>query len=119
MESEVSIIDCGRGPQLSTSRITVQDLFPYFQLGYTHEQIIRHVMPSLSFAEIEAARRYVEEHHEEVLDEDRLIRERNATRKNPPEIQAILRRGREQRLAWLERRNNHHAESPNGEGHSG
>lgn len=35
MDTEVVIVDRGRGPQLSTSRITVQDLFPYFQLGYS------------------------------------------------------------------------------------
>lgn len=118
MDSEISIVDRGRGPQLSTSRITIQDLFPYFQMGYSDGQIIREVMPSLSVAEIEAARLYVEEHSEEVLEEDRLIRERNAGRKNSPEIQEILRQGREQRLAWLERRQNHHAESVHGEGRS-
>lgn len=105
MDQEISILDRGRGPQLSTSRITVQDLLPYFQLGYPHERIIREVMPSLSVAEIEAAQRYVEEHREEVLEEDRRIRERNATRKNSPEVQEILRQGREQRLAWLAARN--------------
>ena len=117
MEREIAIVDRGRGPQLSTSRITVQDLLPYFQLGYTHEQIIRDVMPTLSVAEIEAAERYVEQHREEVLEEDRRIRERNATRKNSPEVQEILRQGREQRLAWLERHRNR--ELGNGEGRSG
>lgn len=101
MGAEITIIDRGRGPQLSTSRITVQDLFPYFQLGYSDEQIIREVMPSLSKAEIGVARRYVQDHQQEVLEEDRLIREWNATRKNPPEVQEALRQGREQRLAWL------------------
>jgi hypothetical protein len=56
MEHEITIVDRGRGPQLSTSRITVQDLLPYFQLGYPHEQIIREAMPSLSVAEIEIAK---------------------------------------------------------------
>jgi uncharacterized protein (DUF433 family) len=119
MEGEISIVDRGRGPQLSTSRITIQDVLPYFQLGYSHEQIIREVMPSLSEAELEAARRYVEEHRQEVLEQDRLIRERNATRKNSPDIEEILCQGREQRLAWLEHRRNRHAESPNGEGRPG
>lgn len=99
MDAEITIVDHGRGPQLSTSRITVQDLFPYLQLGYSDEQIIREVMPSLSKAEIEVVRRYVEEHQEEVREEDRLIREWNATRKNPPEVQEILRQAREKRLS--------------------
>ncbi|HET6880470.1 MAG TPA: hypothetical protein VFI31_09965 [Pirellulales bacterium] len=79
MDREISIVDRGRGPQLSTSRITIQDLFPYFESGYTPEQIIREAMPSLSVPEIEIARRYVEEHREDVVAEDRLIREWNAT----------------------------------------
>lgn len=101
MERDITIVDCGRGPQLSTSRITVQDLLPYFQLGYSHERIIREIMPSLSIAEIEAVERYVEENRQEVLEEDRRIREWNATRKNSSEVQEILRQGREARLAWL------------------
>lgn len=116
MDTEVVIVDRGRGPQLSTSRITVQDLFPYFQLGYSDEQIIRDVMPSLSAAEIGVVRRYVQEHHDEVLEEDRLIREWNATRKNPPEIQETLRHGRSQRLAWLESRKNRRPQDAASEG---
>lgn len=119
MDREISIIDRGRGPQLSTSRITIQDLFPYFELGYTPEQIIREAMPSLSVGEIEVARRYVAEHREEVVEDDRLIREWNATRKNPPEVEEILRQGKAQRLAWLEHRRNGRVEAPNGEGRSG
>lgn len=118
MEREISIVDRGRGPQLTTSRITIQDLFSYFEMGYTPEQIIREAMPSLSTAEIEVARRYVDEHREDVLEEDRRIRERNASRKNSPQVQEILRQGREQRLAWLERHRNQHVEAPNGDGRS-
>lgn len=88
-------------------------------MGYSHEQIIREAMPSLTVAEIDVAKRYVDEHREEVLEEDRLIREYNATRKHPPEVQEILRQGREQRLAWLEHRGNGVREAPNGDGRSG
>ncbi len=31
MTKTIAIIDRGRGPQLSTSRVTVQDLVPYIQ----------------------------------------------------------------------------------------
>lgn len=119
MERQIAIIDRGRGPQLSTSRITVQDLFPYLELGYTPERIIEEAMPSLTLAEIEAVRQYVDEHQEEVREQDRLIRQRNATRKNPPSVEAVLRQGREHRLAWLERRGDRNAEAANGDGHSG
>lgn len=119
MEPEITIVDRGRGPQLSTSRITVQDLLPYFQLGYAPERIIREIMPSLSIAEVEAVERYVEEHRQEVLEEDRRIREWNASRENLPEVQEILRQGREERLAWLAARQKNHSESPNGDGRPG
>lgn len=117
MQGEITIINRGRGPQLSTSRITVQDIVPYFQLHYSYDQI-REIMPSLSEAEIQVVERYFNEHREEVLDMDRRIRMRNATRKNPPEVEEILRRAREERLAWLEshRRN---SEASNGEGRPG
>lgn len=119
MEQEITIVDRGRGPQLSTSRITVQDLLRYFQLGYPPEQIIREAMPSLSVAEIDVAKRYVDEHREEVLEVDRRIRERNATRKNSPEAEEILRQGRLKVLARLEAIHNRPAEIAHGEGHSG
>ncbi len=35
MKKTIEIVDRGRGPQLSTSRITVQDLVPYFQRKLT------------------------------------------------------------------------------------
>lgn len=31
MNTDIQIVDRGRGLQLSTSRVTVQDLVPYFQ----------------------------------------------------------------------------------------
>ncbi|HJT30425.1 MAG TPA: DUF433 domain-containing protein [Pirellulales bacterium] len=119
MEREITIVDRGRGPQLCTSRITVQDLLPYFQLGYTDEQIIQEVMPSLSVAEIGAARRYVEDHREEVLEEDQRIRQRNAALRNPPEVEAVLQRAQKKLEERLDFFRNHRAEGPNGDGRSG
>jgi uncharacterized protein (DUF433 family) len=118
MQPETTIINRGRGPQLSTSRITVQDIVPYFQLDYSYDQI-REIMPSLSVAEIQVVERYFNEHREEVLEVDRRIRARNATRKNPPEVEEILRRGREQlrtRLAAIQERkaNGQHVEGRTG-----
>jgi len=101
MNQTIEIVDRGRGPQLSTSRITVQDLVPYFQKKYPYEYILE-AMPSLSVAEIQVVERYVQEHYEEVMEEDRQIRERNANRKNPPEIEEIRRRGHAKMLALKE-----------------
>jgi len=118
MQREITIINRGRGPQLSTSRITVQDIVPYFQLNYSYDQI-REIMPSLSVPELEAVERYFNEHREEVLEVDRRIRARNATCRNPPEVEEILRRGREQihaRLAAIQEQKakGQHVEGPTG-----
>lgn len=118
MSAEISIVDRGRGPQLSTSRITVQDLVPYFQLNYSYEDILD-IKPTLSVAEIQVVERYVDEHREEVMEEDRQIRERNATRRNPPHVEELLRRAREKRPAIQERLRQLLAKETNGDGHSG
>ncbi|HEV3004977.1 MAG TPA: DUF433 domain-containing protein [Pirellulales bacterium] len=118
MNAQITIVERGRGPQLSTSRITVQDLFPYIQLGCTHQQILE-VMPTLSEEEIQAVEDYIDGHREEVLDEDRRIRERNATRRNPPHVEEILRQAREERLARMASLHNPSNDGDNGEGHPG
>lgn len=105
MNIDITITDRGRGPQLSTNRITVQDLVPYFQLNYSYDQI-REVMPILSVAEIQAVERYVGEHREEVMAVDRRIRERNANRRNPPHIEELRRQSRQKRLALQEKLRN-------------
>jgi len=101
MSREITIIDRGRGPQLSTSRITVQDVVPYLRQHFTHEQI-REIMPVLSDEEIVVIERYVADHYEEVMEQDRRIRERSAARRNSPEVEEILRRGGEKMDALRE-----------------
>ena len=101
MNTEITIVNRGRGMQLSTSRITVQDLVPYFQSGSSYAEIME-AMPTLSVAEIQVVERYIDEHREEVMEIDRQIRERNAARRNPPHVEEIMRRAREKRLG-LER----------------
>ena len=67
MSKDVNLIDRGRGLQLSTSRITVHELVPYFQEHCSYEEIMRW-LPSLSRDEIELVERYYLEHKQE-LDE--------------------------------------------------
>lgn len=117
MQRDITIVNRGRGPQLSTSRITVQDIVPYFQLNYSYDEI-REIMPSLSVAEIQVVEQYFNAHREEVLEVDRRIRERNATRTNSPEVQEILRQARDERLAWLASRGQR-GEARNGESRPG
>jgi uncharacterized protein (DUF433 family) len=101
MKTEITIVDRGRGPQLSTSRITVQDLVPYFQDSCSYEEIVRWI-PTLTHEEIQVIERYIDEHREEVLEQDRRIRESIATRKNAPEVERIREEGKAKLLALQE-----------------
>jgi uncharacterized protein (DUF433 family) len=99
--TEIAIVDRGRGLQLSTSRITVQDLVPYFQEGCSHDEIIRWI-PSLSHEEIAVVEHYYRENQAAMDEQDRRIRERTASRKNSSEIEEIRRRGSEKMAALRE-----------------
>jgi uncharacterized protein (DUF433 family) len=74
MNKEITLVDRGRGLQLSTTRITVQDLVPYFQEGCSHEEIMRWI-PSLTHEEISIVEQYYKQHKAELDEEDRRIRE--------------------------------------------
>ncbi len=72
MSNEIKIIDRGRGMQLSTSRITVMDLVPYFQHGDSPEEIMRWI-PSLNPEGIAVAHAYYRQHKDELDAEDRQV----------------------------------------------
>lgn len=111
MKSDIQIVDRGRGLQLSTSRVTVQDLVPYFQEGCSHEEILRWI-PTLTPEEIGVVERYYREHQAELDEEDRRIRERNAQRRNPEWVEKILQEGGGKMQAF---RQNHQGNQKNGE----
>ena len=70
----MEIVDRGRGPQLSTTRITVLDVFYYLHRGYDFDSI--HVaMPSLTRQEFDIVVEYVQAHHAELLEKDRRAEE--------------------------------------------
>ena|SRR5688572_30140854 len=98
----IEIVDRGRGPQLSTSRVTVQDLVPYFQDGCSYAEIVRWI-PTLAAEEIAVAERYYRDHQTELDAEDRRINERGEKRKNPAWIERTLEEARTERLAITER----------------
>lgn len=102
MKTDIEIVDRGRGLQLSTSRVTVQDLVPYFQEGCSYEEIIRWI-PTLSADEIAVVERYYREHQEALDEEDRQIRERNAARKNPEWMEKLLVDGKSKLNALREK----------------
>jgi uncharacterized protein (DUF433 family) len=101
MSQPITIIDRGRGPQLSTSRITVLDLVPYFQDNCSADEILRQ-MPVLTRDELAVVERYYRENRAALDEQDRRIRERAARRRNSPEVEAVLRRGAEKMAALRE-----------------
>jgi uncharacterized protein (DUF433 family) len=72
MQKEITLINCGRGLQLSTSRITVHDLVPYFQAGCSYDEIIRWI-PSLTHEEIAVVERYYRQHQDELDEYERRV----------------------------------------------
>jgi hypothetical protein len=69
----LQIVDHGRGPQLSTCRITAQDLLPYYREGASNDQIRRWI-PSLSDDELALLKDYIRDHFEEVLQAEKDIK---------------------------------------------
>jgi uncharacterized protein (DUF433 family) len=95
MENEITLIDRGRGLQLSTSRITVHDLVPYFQTGCSYDEIIRWI-PSLTHEEIAIVERYYRQHKDELDEYERRVQAYRAEQT------------RLQRLRFPEREGSHH-----------
>ena len=71
----IEIIDCGRGPQLSTTRITVMDVFYWYHRGYSWAEV-HDIMPMLSREELDAVIEYVNKHQDELAEKDRRVEER-------------------------------------------
>jgi hypothetical protein len=69
----IQIVDHGRGPQLSTSRITVQDLLPYYREGASNEEMRRWI-PALTDDEITVLKDFIRDHFEEVLQTEKKIK---------------------------------------------
>jgi uncharacterized protein (DUF433 family) len=69
----IQIVNHGRGPQLSTSRITVQDLLPYYREGASNQQI-RQWIPSLTDDEIAILKEYIRDQWVEVMQAEQEIK---------------------------------------------
>ena len=67
---EATIVDRGRGPQLSNSRITVLDVFYYLHRGYDFD-VVHRAMPSLTRDEFDLIFDYVKGHRDELVEKDR------------------------------------------------
>jgi uncharacterized protein (DUF433 family) len=113
----IEIVDHGRGPQLSTSRITVQDLVPYFKEGYSHEDILRWV-PALTPEELAVIESYYREHKAELDEEDRRIGEYVADQIRQQRLR-IPEETRESRMARMTEVLRRRQEKANGQGPPG
>jgi uncharacterized protein (DUF433 family) len=119
MKDDIRLVDRGRGLQLSSSRITVQDLVPFFQDGCSQDEILRW-LPTLSHEEIAVVEQYYREHKEELDAEDRRIRQRTEERvlqqhQRFPEPQGT----QEERMAQMKELLAKRRREKNGEGHPG
>lgn len=114
MSEEVTLVDHGRGLQLSNNRITVADLVPYFRRGTSYDDIMW-AMPSLTPAEIALIEGYYREHKDELDERDRKIDEDWAERARLQRLRfpPLTPEERERRLEQL-RRARH--EGTNGQG---
>jgi uncharacterized protein (DUF433 family) len=115
----VEIVDRGRGPQLSNSRITVLDLVHYFQRRASYDEIM-HWIPTLSHEEIALIERYYLDHKEEFDEKERRVQEYRAEqirlqRLKFPEFTGT----HEERLAQLRALLEKRRQEKNGEGAAG
>src|SRR6266699_4506395 len=117
MKTDIHLVDRGRGLQLSTSRITVQDLVPYFQEGCSNEEIIRWI-PTLTAEEIAIVERYYREHQAELDEEDKQIRAYVAEQIRLQRLR-FPEEPREVRLARIKETLRQRQQERNGEGNHG
>ena len=97
---ESTIIDRGRGPEITGTRITVYDVMDYLKHGWHRDRIA--AMFRLSSRDIQAAIDYIEQHREHVEAEYRGILERHRNYRYPPEVEAKVDRCREAARRRLE-----------------
>lgn len=85
---ESVIVNRGRGPEISGTRITVYDVMDYYTAGWHRDEIA--ALFRLASRDVEAAIDYIEAHKEEVTAEYQKILNRHANYKYPPDVQATI-----------------------------
>jgi len=119
MQKEIALVDRGRGLQLSSSRITVHDLVPYFQNGCSDEEILRWI-PSLTHEEIRIVERYYQQHKDELDEHERRVRAYRAEQIRLQRLRFPEREGsRNWRLARLRQLLQQRRQENNSEGTGG
>ena len=116
IQKEITLVDLGRGLQLSTSRITVHDSVPYFQNGCSDDEIIRWI-PSLTHEEIRIVERYYRQHKDELDEYERPVRAHRAEQIRLQRLRFPEPEGsRRERLAQLRQLLEQRRQESNGEG---
>ncbi len=119
MQKQLTLVDRGRGLQLSNSRITVHDLVPYFQDGCSYDEIIRWV-PSLTHEEIRIVECYYRQHKDELDEYEGRVQAYRAEQIRLQRLRFPEREGsRQERLAQLRQLLRHRLQEKNGEGTHG
>jgi uncharacterized protein (DUF433 family) len=119
MEKEITLVDRGRGFQISNSRITVHDLVPYFQEGCSHDEIIRW-LPSLTHEEIRFVESYYRQHKDELDEYERRVRACRAEQIRSQRLRFPEPEGsRHERLAQVRELLRQRRQENNGEGTRG
>lgn len=70
----IAIVDYGRGPQLSTTRITVMDVFYWINRDEGWD-VVHECMPTLTREEFDVVMDYIDQHREELIEKDRRAEE--------------------------------------------
>ena len=120
----IEIVNRGRGPQLSTMRITVMDIFYWLHRGYGWDDIQKS-MPTLTRAEFDVVMDYVNQHRDELVEKDRVADERTEQRMAeqharggifaPPDPNMTM----DERVELLRQKLKKKIAENNGEGHPG
>jgi uncharacterized protein (DUF433 family) len=119
MQKEITLVDRGKGVQLSTTRITVHDLVPYFQEGCSYDEIIRW-LPILTHDEIRIVERYYQKHRVELDEHERRVQAYRAEQIRLQRLRLPEREGsRHERLAQLRQLLKHRCQENNGEAPGG
>lgn len=120
----IEIVDRGRGPQLSTTRITVLDIFYWLHRGFGWEKV-HHSMPSLTREEFDVVVDYIDKHRDELAEQDRLAEERTERRMAEQRARGGIfaepdpDMTQEEWIARLREKMNRRIAEKNGEGHPG
>jgi uncharacterized protein (DUF433 family) len=85
---ESVIINRGRGPEISGTRITVYDVMDYYKHGWHRDQIA--ALFRLSSRDVQAAIDYIEAHKEEVAAEYQRILDRHHNYEYPAWVQKTV-----------------------------